>query len=146
MIPLWLTPKVIKASAIGLVVAIIFGFGFWTSHKMSSGKIVRIKAEYQTLLDNNRQCLEQNARAYNSIDELEAAITSQNAAFAKLASDSAEALAKQRLQSRLALEAYQRATQQAESDYRADKEALLARMALLTASESCHEAWKEVVK
>jgi len=146
MIPIWLTPKVIKASIIGLIVIIIYGFGVWTASKMKESKIVKLKSDYQILLSNNQQCLDQNARAFKSIDDLESAIVSQNAAFTKLASDSAEALAKQRLKSRLALEAYQRASQQAESDYRADKEELLKRMALLTASESCHEAWKEVVK
>ena len=146
MIPLWLTPQVIKSSVIGVICIALFSSGYYVCSKMKAAKIERMKAEYTVLLTNNRQCLEQNARAAQSIDELEAAIMAQNEAFTKLASDSADRLAKQRLESRLALEAYRRATQQAESDYRADKEALMASMALLTATESCHQAWEEVVK
>lgn len=146
MIPLWLTPSVIRATVIGLLTAVIFGFGFWASHALSQAKIERLKADLQTLQANNQQCLDQNTRAFKSIEELETALKSQNLAISQLAEDSAAALAEQRLKSRLALEAYQRASQEATEQYRADKEALLARMALLTASESCHEAWVEVVK
>ena len=146
MIQAWLAKNAVKLGIAGVIVALIFSFGFWTSSKLSANKIERLKVEYAVLLANNRQCLEQNARAAQSIDELEAAITAQNEAFTKLASDSADRLAKQRLESRLALEAYRRATQQTESDYRAEKEALMASMALLTATESCHQAWEEVVK
>lgn len=146
MIPLWLTPKVIKGSIIGLIVIAIFSFGFWTSHKLDAGKIERLKADYQTLSDNNRQCLDQNTRAAQSIDELEAAITSQNESFTKLAAESAEALAKQRLKSRLALEAYQKASSESEAKLEAEKQDLLKRMELMTACESCNEAWLEVVQ
>ena len=146
MIQAWLAKNAVKLGIAGSIIALIFSFGFWTSSKLSAKKIERLKVDYAILLSNNQQCLDQNARAAQSIDELEAAITSQNEAFTKLASDSADALAKQALESRLVREAYSRATQQAESDYRADKEALMARMALLTATESCHEAWNEVVK
>ena len=146
MIQAWLAKNAVKLGIVGVIVALIFSLGFWTSSKFSAKKIERLKVDYAILLSNNQQCLEQNERAFDSMQQLEAAITAQNEAFTKLASDSADALAKQRLESRLAREAYSRATQQAESDYRADKEALLAKMALLTASESCHQAWGEVVK
>ena len=146
MIQAWLAKNAVKLGIAGVIVALIFSLGFWTSSKISSKKIERLKVDYAILLSNNQQCLDQNARAVQSIDELEAAIMAQNEAFTTLAEESAVKLAEQALESRLAREAYRRATQQAESDYRAEKEALMASMALLTATESCHQAWEEVVK
>ena len=146
MIPLWLTPKVIKGSIIGLICLAIFFAGYSLCAKIKAGKIEKLKAEYSILENNNRQCLDQNARAFLSIGGLEAAITAQNAAFDQLAADSASELTKQALRARLALEAYQRATQESGAVLEAEKAALLERMALLTATESCHEAWNEVVK
>ena len=146
MIQAWLAKNAVKLGVVGVIVALIFSLGFWTSSKFSAKKIERLKVDYAILLSNNQQCLDQNERAFDSMQQLEAAITAQNEAFTKLASDSADRLAKQRLESRLALEAYRRATQESGAVLEAEKAALLARMALLTASESCHEAWGEVVK
>ena len=146
MIQAWIAKNAVKLGIAGVILALIFSFGFWTASKFKAAKIEKLKVDYAILLSNNQQCLEQNGRAFQSIESLEAAITSQNEAYAKLASDSAVELAKQRLESRLALEAYRRATQESGAILEAEKAALLERMALLTASESCHEAWEEAIK
>ena len=146
MIQAWFAKNAAKIGIACVFMMINFSIGFWTASKFKAAKIEKLKVEYAILLSNNTQCLEQNERAFMSIGQLEAAITSQNAAFTQLASDSAARLAQQRLESRLALEAYRRATQESGAILEAEKQALLERMALLTASESCHEAWEEAIK
>ena len=127
MIQAWLAKNAVKIAIASIFMVLHFSLGFWTSSKFSAGKIERLKVDYAILLSNNQQCLDQNERAFMSIGQLEAAITSQNEAYAKLASDSADRLAKQRLESRLALEAYRRATQESGAVLEAEKAALLAR-------------------
>lgn len=146
MIPVWLTPKVIKGIGIGLIVAAFFTAGYRTSSKINSWRLEKVKAEYATLLQNNRQCLDQNLRASKSISELEAALEEQGDAINKLAEDSRVALQKQQEKHRLALERYRRSSEASVAKLEADKQELLERMEILTVCESCNEAWREVVK
>jgi len=146
MIPLWLTPKVFKGMVIGLLVAFFFGAGYYTHSKIFTWRLDKVKSEYGILEENNRKCLEQNGIAVRSIDNLQSALENQSAAINQLAEDSQAALAESRLQSRLALERYQRSSIESIAVLEAERQALLDRMATLTVCESCDEAWQEVVK
>ena len=146
MIPLWLTPKVMKFGGIGIALLAVLWCGFYTKGKLVEAKILRMEHRYETLSTNYKGCIDHNLRNAAQLEEFEGILASQNDEIQRLHSDGLAAVARAKRLSEIAIaqekESHNAAMRRMQDRYTA----LNAEFTLLTASESCHLAWLEVTQ
>ena len=146
MIPIWLTPKVIKGGILGIIVMSIFFTGFYVRGKMSSAKIVKLKTEIVTLSSNYDLCYDNLQRSETNWLELKDIVTKTNAEVIKQGEEYNARVIELRRLNRAAISRLNTAHDEAIADSVAESNRLRSLMEVLTASEACDLAMREIVR
>jgi hypothetical protein len=146
MIPLWLTPKVMKLGVIGIIIMAIFFAGWRTKGKIDAGKIQRMQAEVQTLKNNNDLCIADVERSQENYETLRTAI--EKASAEALAANESYRLRMTQIKesNRAAIRQLNASHDVSISSMSAESAQLRERMVTLSSAESCHLAMQEIVK
>ena len=146
MIPLWLTPKVIKGSILGIIVMSIFFTGFYTRGKLSAAKIVRLKTEIATLNSNYDLCYENLRRSNANWLGLKDAVEETNAEVIRMGEEYNLKVIELK---KLNYEAINRANASYDAEITsmiAETDRLRRVMQSMSNAEACHLAMTEIVK
>ena len=146
IIPIWLTPKVIKGSILGIIVMSIFFAGFYTRGKLSAAKIVRLKTEIATLDSNYDLCFENLQRSNANWLGLKDAVEQTNLEVERMNDEYNLKVVELR---RLNDEAINRANASYDAEISsmiAETDRLRGVMASMSQSEACHHAMTEIVQ
>ena len=146
MIPLWLTPKLIKAGLLGGIVMSIFFTGFYVRGKMSAAKIVKLKAEIVTLSSNYDLCYDNLRRSNANWLSLKDTVEETNAEVIKQGEEYNARVIELRRLNRAAISRLNASHDEAIADSIAEGNRLRLLMEVLTTSEACHLAMEEIVK
>ena len=146
MIPLWLTPKVIKGSILGIIVMSIFFTGFYARGKLSAAKIVRLKTEIATLNSNYDLCWESLQRSNDNLLGLKDAVDKTNLEVIRQGEEyNARVIELKKLSDE--------AINRANASYDAEISSMIAEtdrlrrvMQTMSSAEACHLAMTEIVK
>ena len=146
IIPLWLTPKVIKGGLLGAIVMLIFFTGFYTRGKLSAAKIVRLKTEIATLDSNYDLCYENLRRSNANWLGLKDAVEKTNAEVIKQGEEyNLKVIELKKLND----EAINRANASYNDEITsmiAETDRLRRVMQTMSNAEACHHAMEEIVK
>ena len=146
MIPLWLTPKVIKGSILGIIIMSIFFAGFYTRGKLSAAKIVRLKTEIATLDSNYDLCYENLQRSNANWLELKDIVKQANLEVTRMNEEYNLKVVQLREVNRAAISHLNASHEEAMTDMLAEANELREAMASMSQSEACHHAILEIVK
>ena len=146
MIPLWLTPKILKLGVVGIALLAVFLCGFYTKGRLVEAKILRMENEYSVLTANYRGCVAETYRATVQITEFEQVLASQNAEIQKLHDDGVAAVARAKRLGEIALANERASYDRSMRDMMSRYTSLNEQFKVLSASESCHLAWLEVTQ
>ncbi|KKN78999.1 hypothetical protein LCGC14_0344750 [marine sediment metagenome] len=146
MMPLWLTPKLIKSSILTIIVMSIFFTGFYVRGKLSIAKIVKLKTEIATLNSNYDLCYESLQRSNSNWLGLRDTVDRTNAEVIKQGEEYKARVIQLRAMGRAAISQLNTLHNTAMRDMADEANDLRERMAELSASEACHLAMEEIVK
>ena len=146
MIPLWLTPKIMKLGVIGIALLAVFWCGFYTKGKLVEAKILRLKNSYSVVTANYQACVEQNGRAVDALNNIRVVLDKQNAEVKALNDASVAAIERSKRLNRIAIENERRSHDVAMTGMMERYTSLNHQFMLLSESESCHLAWLEVTQ
>ena len=146
MIPLWLTPKVIKGSILGIIIMSIFFTGFYARGKLDAGKIARAKAKVVTIQHNYDLSLANLERCLGNYDGLRTIVEETNAEVIKMNEEYNLKVIQLRDINRAAIANATASHDEAIDDMIAEANELREVMHTLSQSEACHLAMMEIVK
>jgi phage shock protein A len=144
MIPLWLTPRILKVSGVLIAIMAVYFLGWHTHARLHEAALLRLKSEITTLSANYRQSTESLQRCMSNFDRLEKVLDSQNAAILKMAEDTKIAIDRANKMRDEAIAREKALHEQSLQTMQAEYARLYEKWAVLSASEACHESWLEV--
>ena len=145
-IPLWLTPRLIKGSILGIIIMSIFFAGFYTRGKMSAAKIVKLKSEIVTLSSNYDLCYDSLQRSNSNWLSLKDAVEETNAEVIKQGEEYNLKVIQLREMNRAAISQLNALHDASIQSMITEANELRERMATMSAAEACHMAMEEIVK
>ena len=146
MIQAWLAKNAVKLGIIGVVIAVIFFGGFHVRGKLDAAKMDKLRTRYEKLENNYSNALLQNERCFDNMSQLKAAIDSQNKEIINLASEAKKQFERQKRMYESALASERSSSAAAIGAINEEKQDLLRRMSVMSASEACHEGFLEIIK
>jgi hypothetical protein len=146
MIPLWLTPKVIKGGLLGAIVMLIFFTGFYARGKLDAGKIARAKAKVVTIQHNHDLSLENLDRCLGNYDELRLIVEQTNREVQAQHAEYELKVVQLRRLNDAAISSATASHDAAIADMVAEASQLRQLMASMSQSEACHHAMLEIVR
>jgi hypothetical protein len=146
MIPIWLTPKLIKSSILISIILAIFFFGWYTKGKLVAGKLQRMQSKVQTIESNYDLCLADVERSQLNYEVLRVAI--ETASNEALAANEAyrERMDQIKASNRAAIRQLNALHNTAMGDMIVEADQLREVMATMSAAEACNLAMLEIVK
>jgi len=146
MIPLWLTPKVIKGGLLGIVVMTIFFTGFYIRGKLDNNRITKLQVALKVSKSNYDLCYENLQRSNDNWLELTGVVEETNAEVIRQGEEYKARVIQLRAMNREALMHLTASHNEAMRDMVAEANSLRELMQELSASEACHLAMEEIVK
>jgi hypothetical protein len=146
MIPLWLTPKVIKGGLLGAIIMLIFFTGFYARGKLDANKIARAKAKVVTIQHNYDLSMENLDRCLVNYDELRQIVSDNNKEVVRMNKEYEDRVLQLQQIGREAISRVNATHDEAIADMVAEASQLRQLMAELSQSEACHLAMLEIVK
>ena len=146
MIPVWLTPRIMKLSGVFIAIVAVFFLGWHAHARLNEAKILKLKAEISTLSSNYDQATSSLERCMSNFDRLEKVLDSQNAAILKMAEDTKIAIDRANKLRDEAIAREKALHEQSLQTMQAEYARLYEKWAVLSASEACHESWLEVTQ
>ena len=146
MLPIWLTPKLMKLGALGAIILAIFLAGFFTKGKLTAAKIERMRVKVQTVEYNYDLCLTDVERAIENYTTLKTTSERANAEVEALNAAHQERVRQMRLAGRAAINQLNALHDEAIRDMITETDDLRGRMAAMSAAEACNLAMQEIVK
>jgi chromosome segregation ATPase len=146
MIPLWLTPKVMKLGVIGIIVMVIFFAGWNVKGKLVKSRTIRLKHELTTIQSNFDLCMSNLDRSQQNYDTIKEAVESASAEAQALNESYQKRVADIQQTARETINRINTSHTTAMRNLESESNELRERMATLNAAESCHLAMQEIVK
>lgn len=145
-IPIWFRPWMIKAGALTVCLGMVFYSGCRTQKNIDLNKLNKMKTKVEIAEHNNELSLAAAAQSLKNYETLEQAVLDNNAKVIRLNEEHNLKVIAIRRVSRAAIDNINTAHDAAMDDLVEDNSRLMLQFSLLSASESCHAAWEEVVK
>ena len=146
MLPLWLTPQIIKGGILATIIGVIFFAGWGCKGKLDAGKIQSMKNKVQTIESNYDLCLADVERSQQNYEVLRVAI--ETASGEALAANEQYRLRMNQIKesNRAAIRQLNTLHNEAMGDMIVEADQLREVMATMSASEACNLAMVEIVK
>jgi hypothetical protein len=145
-LPLWFRPWMLKAGVGVLFLSAIFYSGCRTQKGIDANKIAKMKTKVETAEHNNKLSLAAAAQSLKNYTVLEQEVLDNNAEVIRLGEEYNLKVISIRRVSNAAINNINASHDAAMDDAVEEITRLNERFALMSASESCHAAWLEVVK
>lgn len=146
MIPLWLTPGIIKGGILGIIIMAIFFTGWHVKGGLDSNRITKLKVALKVSEANYDLSMENLDRAIGNYDELYAIVQETNAEVIKQGKEYNLRVIQLKEINRAAINRLNTAHDEAMSDMITEANELREVMQTLSVSEACHWAMLEIVK
>jgi hypothetical protein len=146
MLPIWLTPKLMKLGALGAIILAIFLAGFSCKGKLDAAKIQRMKAKVQTIESNYDLCLADVERSQENYLVLRTAVETASAEAIAANEQYRERMDQIKASNRAAIRQLNSLHRAAISGMVVEADQLREVMATMSAAEACNLAMLEIVK
>ena len=134
-IPLWFRPWMLKASAVVVLISLIFFAGCRVQKQMDMGKIERIRTNLETTEANYDQCLEMLVRSEDNYDSLQEMVNQANAEVDRLHAEYQDRVIALRRTSQAAIDNINRTHRQSMQELVEENLELQERFSVLTQAE-----------
>ena len=146
MLPLWLTPQVIKGGILAAIIGVIFFAGWGCKGKLDAAKIERMRLKVQTIESNYDLCLASLDRSEENYGVLKTTIERANAEVEALNAEYQANVIRLRAAGRAAIRQLNSLHDEAMGDMITEANGLRELMQTLSADEACNLAMQEIVK
>jgi chromosome segregation ATPase len=144
MIPVWLTPQIMRLGGIFALIFAIFMGGYLTHGKIHKGRVTALENEIKALQSSYDGAIRSLERCGMNIDELEEAIRRQNEAIQVMLDESNAAIAEANRMRNEAIARERELHERAMEDMQSEYARLYQEWAALSAADACHQSWLEV--
>jgi outer membrane murein-binding lipoprotein Lpp len=146
MLPLWLTPQIIKGGILAAIIGVIFFAGWGCKGKLDASKIQRMKSKVQTVENNYDLCLADVERSQENYETLRTAIEAASAEALAANESYRERMDRMRESNRAAIVRLNASHDATIGDMVVEADHLREVMATMSAAEACNLAMLEIVK
>jgi hypothetical protein len=146
MLPIWLTPQIIKGGILAAIIGVIFFAGWGCKGKLVESKIQRMKAKVQTIESNYDLCLADVERSQENYLVLRTAVETASAEALAANEQYRERMDQIKASNRAAIRRLNASHDAAIGDMVVEADQLREVMATMSAAEACNLAMLEIVK